>query len=126
MSKRKKNQGSAQPVKPMSEDAIKLLVLKYFGDHLDRVKVSYCLHRVDIEVSYTDFLPERTVRHELERRIPYSFVTVEREISSAAAMGAFKKAWEQDEDWLVSLDGRLQKVNLWRIVFSYLQNKAIE
>ena len=110
----------------MSEDAIKLLVLKYFGDRLNRVKVSYYLHRVDIEISYTDFLPERTVRHELERRIPYSSVTVEREISSAAAIAAFKEAWEQDEDWLVSLDGRLQKVNLWRIVFSYLQNKTIE
>ena len=93
--------------------------------HLKSVSVNYALGYMDVEVWYEDFKPERVVRDELEKILPFSRVSTQRDISFSAAMKVFTQAWEDCEQWNLFMDGKMQNVSLRSSVYTYLQNKNI-
>lgn len=112
-------------VKPMNPDEVREVVKKYFNGHLKYVNVSYIFGYMDVEVHYEDFKPERIVRDELEKILPYSRVNAQRDISFSAAMKVFTSAWEDCEQWNLFMNGKIQDISLRMAVYVYLQDKEI-
>lgn len=111
--------------KPMNPDEVREVVKKYMCGHLKSVSVNYVLGYMNVEVWYEDFKPERVVRDELEKILPFSRVSTQRDISFSAAMKVFTQAWEDCEQWNLFMDGKMQNVSLRSSVYTYLQNKDI-
>ena len=63
--------------KPMNPDEVREVVKKYMCGHLKSVSVNYVLGYMNVEVWYEDFKPERVVRDELEKILPFSRVSTQ-------------------------------------------------
>ena len=114
-------------LQPLSIEEAKGIVNRYFKDvRIIRMEIFYPTYgKLVISVSYEDFKPANMVREELEKLIPFSEVSADRDISYEEGKKVFFDAWSDCEDWQMLVDGKKRTVSLRDIIYKYLEDKTL-
>ena len=114
-------------LQPLSIEEAKGIVNRYFKDvRIIRMEIFYPTYgKLVISVSYEDFKPASMVREELEKLIPFSEVSADRDISYEEGKKVFFDAWTDCEDWTMLVDGKKRTVSLRDIIYKYLEDKTL-
>lgn len=72
----------------MSEQEVTIVVHKYFGKSLKKLKVYPAVADYVVDIVYTDFKCESKVMRELSQQLPCAQITMERELTEKCWMRA--------------------------------------
>lgn len=104
------------------------IIRTYFGDALVDVNVTMIGRFAITSISYEDFKTKRTVRRELEEKIPNIEIEgLERLYSRKVKMNILDELLDQDEDiYIKEPNGSLRKTNIGLLIEEQLYHRTLQ
>ena len=86
----------------------------------------YHAHKVLMELTYEDYLPESLVKEKLEKEIPDLELTLDRTYSDGVVDDVVDVMRQEFVDvWLYDMNGRLCRVEFYQLLNAYLSDKEV-
>lgn len=118
---------TAEQCRLIPEEKIKQIIKDFFkGTSYEIHSLSYYTCKVELNLTYEDFVPEYAVKEQLERQIPALELTLERTYSESVTDDVIELMREEFIDvWMYDRDNQPCRVNLHQLLDAWLSDKEV-
>ena len=118
---------TAEQCRLIPEEKIKQIIKDFFkGTSYEIRLLSYYTCKVELNLTYEDFVPEYVVKEQLERQIPALELTLERTYSESVTDDVIELMREEFIDvWMYDKDNHPCRVNLHHLLDAWLSDKEV-
>ena len=118
---------TAEQCRLIPEEKIKKIIKDFFKDTPYEIRsLFYYTCKVELNLTYENFVPEYVVKEHLERQIPALELTLERTYSKSVTDDVIEHMREEFVDvWMYDRDNHLCKVNLHQLLDAWLSDKEV-
>ena len=118
---------TAEQCRLIPEEKIKKIIKDFFKDTSYEIRsLFYYTCKVELNLTYENFVPEYVVKEHLERQIPALELTLERTYSKSVTDDVIELMREEFIDvWMYDRDNHLCKVNLHQLLDAWLSDKEV-
>lgn len=118
---------TAEQCRLIPEEKIRQVINDFFKGASYKIQsLLYYTCKVELNLTYEDFVPEYVVKEQLERQIPALELTLERTYSESVTDDVIELMREEFIDvWMYDRDNRLCKVNLHQLLDAWLSDKEV-